>query len=156
MKKFRFSLETVLKVKRQVEELRQRELAAAQAERDKVIAELAGLENKLRELNAEQARHRSGTLDLNAEAWFRGSHSATTSSIGSAKRRLTEKEELLDAARVKAVEAARERKVLEKLEEQQRLEHQLKGNREEQGFMDEMAQHTLSTMAYASPSAPAR
>jgi len=68
---------------------------------------------------------------------------------------LATKEELLDAARTRAIEAARERKVLEKLEEKQRLEHQLKSNREEQGFMDEMAQHALSALAYASPSVPA-
>jgi flagellar export protein FliJ len=105
-------------------------------------------------LNEAQVKGRSGTIDLAAEAWFRGSHSATSSNIIAAKRGLAAKEELLDAARQRTVEAARERKVLEKLEEQQRLLHQLKSNREEQGFMDEMAQHALSAMAYASPSAP--
>jgi flagellar FliJ protein len=156
MKKFRFSLETVLKVKRQVEELRQRELAAAQAQRDRVMVRLGALETSLRELNEAQAQRRVGTLDLNMEAWFRGNHSALNGNIHIAKRQLAEKEELLAAARHRAVEAGRERKVLEKLEEQQRLEHQLKSNREEQGFMDEMAQHALSALAYASPSASER
>jgi flagellar FliJ protein len=153
MKRFRFSLETVLKVKRQVEELRQRELAAAQAQRDQVLAQLGGFEIGLRDLNTAQSQRRVGALDLAAETWFQGSHSALSGRIRAAKLQLVEKEELLDAARHRAVEAGRERKVLEKLEEQQRLEHQLKSNREEQGFMDEMAQHALSALAYASPSA---
>jgi flagellar FliJ protein len=155
MKKFRFSLETVLRVKRQVEEQRQRELAAAQAQRDQVLARLGAFETELAALNEAQAPRRSGSIDLAAEAWFQGSHLALSSNIGAARRLLAAKEELLDAARQKAVEAARERKVLEKLEEQQRLAYQLKSNREEQGFMDEMAQHALSALAYASPSAPA-
>ena len=156
MKKFRFSLETVLRVKRQVEELRQRELSAAQALRDQALQQLGACESGLRELNEAQAKARTAAVDLAAERWYQGSHSALSAEIRSAKRSLFEKEELLDAARNRAVEAARERKVLEKLEEQQRLEHQLKSNREEQGFMDEMAQHALNTMAYASPAAPAK
>jgi flagellar FliJ protein len=153
MKKFRFSLETVLKVKRQVEELRQRELAAAQAQRDQVLAHLGACETAQRELNEFQAQRRVGVLDLASETWFQGKLSLINGKIFLAKRQLIEREELLDAARHRAVEAGRERKVLEKLEEQQRLEHQLKSNREEQGFMDEMAQHALSALAYASPSA---
>jgi flagellar FliJ protein len=154
MKKFRFSLETVLRVKLQVEELRQRELAAAQAERDKVLGLLGKTETDLRALNQDQAAGRSGHIDLAAETWFQRRHLALSAMILRAKRALREKEELVDAARIKAVEAARERKVLEKLEEDQRLEHRLKSNREEQGFMDEMAQHALSAMAYTSPSVP--
>ena len=74
MKKFRFSLETVLKVRRQAEELRQRELAEAQALRDRSLHQLAGLENDLRELLTVQSEKRLGLLDMNAEAWFRARH----------------------------------------------------------------------------------
>jgi len=59
----------------------------------------------------------------------------------------------LEVARAKAVEAARERKVLEKLEEKQLQEHQLKSYREEQGFMDELANRAVNSMALPSPSA---
>ncbi len=156
MKKFRFSLETVLRVKRQVEELRQRELAAAQAQRDKVFAQLGAFQAQLTALNEAQAgrpqrQHRPGRRGLvpGQPPGPEQQHHRRQARLSAAK------EELLDAARQRAVEAARERKVLEKLEEQQRLQHQLKSNREEQGFMDEMAQHALSAMAYASPSAPA-
>ena len=156
MKRFRFSLATVLRVKRQVEEQRQRELAKAQGERDRVLAWLASTEESLKSLNAEQLGYRQGKLDLAAETWFQGRHLELSEGIRQGRLTLLQKEELLDAARTVAVEAARERKVLEKLEEQQRLEHQLKSNREEQGFMDELAQHAASQLAYSSPSANGR
>ncbi len=155
MKKFRFSLETVLRVKRQVEDLRRRELAAAQGARDQVLALLDRRGSELRELNESQAAARAGKVDLQIERWFLGSHQALSAQISAGKRELLAKEALLDEARVRAVEAARERKVLEKLEERQRSIHQLQENREEQGSMDEMAQHAHSTLAFASPSAPA-
>lgn len=156
MRRFRFSLETVLKVRRQVAEQRLLELARAQAERDQVLANLAQAKEGRSELNAEQAQQRSGRLDLNLETWFRMRHLRLSQLIRAFTSNLAEKEELLEAARARAVEAARERKVLEKLEEQQRQDHQLKSNREEQGFMDELAQHAASQMSYSPPSANGR
>jgi len=55
MRRFRFSLETVLKVRRQVEEARQRELALAQGARDRALQALGGLENSLKRLLSERA-----------------------------------------------------------------------------------------------------
>jgi len=154
MKKFRFSLDAVLRVKRQLEDQRRRDLALAQALRDQALAHLGALESDLKGLNQAQAeRRQERRIDLAVEGWFQGSHAALTGNIVQAREGLAAKKDLLDAARNRAIEAARERKVLEKLEEQQRLEHQLKSNREEQGFMDEMAQHALSVLTYASPSA---
>lgn len=156
MRRFRFSLETVLKVKRQIEEQRLLELAQVQAQRDVLMKNLGEAEKHLAELNTEQAGQRQGKLDLNAETWFRQRHLRLNQVIRMLRRNLAENDEHLEAARARVVEAARERKVLEKLEEQQRQEHQLKSNREEQGFMDELAQHAASQMAYASPSANGR
>lgn len=156
MRRFRFSLETVLKVKRQVEKQRLLELAQVQAQRDGLLRNLSEAERNLAELNTEQAGQRLGKLDLNAETWFRQRHLRLNQVIRMLRRNLAENEVLLEAARAKVVEAARERKVLEKLEEQQRLEHQLKSNREEQGFMDELAHHAASQMVYSSPSANGR
>jgi flagellar FliJ protein len=155
VRRFRFSLEAVLRLKKQLEELRQRELAAAQAERDLTLQSLGGFENGLRNVVEEQAQSRKQGVTIAAETWFQARHYGLSLQIRGAKKALFEKEQLLDAARNKAVEAARESKVLEKLEERQRLEHQQQSLREEQGFMDEMAQHAASVMAYPSPSATA-
>lgn len=153
MKKFRFSLETVLKVRRQAEELRQRELAEAQAQRDRLLHQLAGLENELRGLNSAQSGKREGRLDMNAEAWFRARHEGITRAKRTVRLELMAKEAALNEARARAVEASRERRVLEKLEEKQLSEHLQNLNKEEQGFLDDLAQRAISSWDLSSISA---
>jgi flagellar FliJ protein len=153
MKRFRFSLETVLRVKRQVEEARQRELGAAQVQRQRAYSRLGAYENGLRELVREQADARSGVLDLNAIAWYQARHKAISDSIKSWTRRLQELTEAEEAARLRVVEAAKERRVLEKLEETQRQAWLEKLNTEEQNFMDELAQRARTAMERTSASA---
>lgn len=150
MKRFRFSLETVLKVKRQVEELRQRELAAAQAEKDRERMRLGGLEQDLLSLLDDHSERRSGRLDLNGELWFGSHQMGLDQAIKGARRELVRLEGLLDQARQRVVEAARDRRVLEKLEENQRLAHLEKVNREEQGLLDELAQRAISSLGLPS------
>jgi flagellar FliJ protein len=144
MKRFRFNLETVLKVRRQVEEARQRELALAQGVWDRALQDLGGLENSLRTLLAERAGHRQRRLDLAEEAWHADRHQGLISSLGLARATLAQRETELDLARQRAVEAARERRVLEKLEEKQLQEHLLLNIREEQGLLDDLAQRAVS------------
>ncbi|HTB22097.1 MAG TPA: hypothetical protein VK914_05285 [bacterium] len=153
MKKFRFSLETVLKVRRQNEEVKRRELALAQAERDRVLAALASQEASLRWLLEEQSRERVGTIDLGREGWFMARWGGLFVQIHLSKNELEKKEEALRLSREKAVEASRERLVLEKLEEKQLQEHLFLLNREEQGLLDDLAQRAVS--AFSPPSAPA-
>ena len=153
MKRFRFSLETVLKVRRQVEEARQRELALAQAARDRALQALGGLENSLKLLLSERAGERKGRLNLAEEAWHADRHLGLLKSQGLARTALLEREKVLDSARQRAVEAARERRVLEKLEEKQLQEHQLLMIKEEQGLLDDLAQRAVS--AFSRPPIPA-
>ena len=153
MKRFRFSLETVLKVRRQVEEAGQRELALAQAARDRALQALGGLENSLKLLLSERAGERKGRLNLAEEAWHADRHLGLLQSQGLARTALLEREKALDLARQRAVEAARERRVLEKLEEKQLQEHQLLMIKEEQGLLDDLAQRAVS--AFSRPPIPA-
>ena len=153
MRRFRFSLETVLKVRRQVEEARQRELALAQGARDRALMELGGLDGSLRLLLAQRAAERQGRLNLAEESWHADRHQSLLSSMGLARTALAQREKELDLARQRAVEAARERRVLEKLEEKQLQEHQLLMVREEQGLLDDLAQRAVS--AFSRPPIPA-
>lgn len=146
MKRFRFSLETVLKVKRQVEELRQRELAAAQAKRQKALAQLGAFENGLKELVAEQSAGRGGSIKLSLVVLYQDRHRALTQSIAAWRRRLEEAAAAEEEARLRAVEAAKERRVLEKLEEKQRQDWLEKLNSEEQGFLDDLAQRAVTVL----------
>ncbi len=153
MRRFRFSLETVLKVRRQAEEARQRELAEAKALRERCLLGLARLEGDLGGLLEERSRSRQGRLDLNAEAWHEQRQRGLNAGIGRARDELKELEDAMEAARLRAVEAARERRVLEKLEENQLQDHVFKVNREEQGLLDDLAQRAVS--AFSLPPIPA-
>lgn len=147
MKKFRFSLATVLKVRRQEEESLSRELAKARAERD---AALAGLGREKRSLDAlleEQVGERNGRIELAREAWFLARHRGLLAGIERLKSEAAEKESALEKARLAAVEASRKRQVLENLEEKQLEEHLLQASREEQALLDDRAQRAVSALS---------
>jgi flagellar FliJ protein len=146
LKRFRFSLETVLKLRRQVEELRQRELAEVQARRQRALAELGAFENGLRALLQEQAALGAGRIDLNTLAWYQARCRGFNDSIKACRRKTEELAKAEELARQRAVEAAKERRLLERLEESQRQDWLRKLNSEEQGFLDDLAQRTLSVM----------
>jgi flagellar FliJ protein len=155
VKKFRFSLETVLKVKRQVEEQRQRELAMVQALRDKTLMQIGATENMVRDLGEAQQADRSRKIDLSTEEWYLARLQGLRQTLILLRRDLTVQEAALEAARTRAVEAARERRVLEKLEESQLAAWHQKANAEEQSFMDELAQRADRAMRLeAQPTAP--
>jgi len=147
MRRFRFSLETLLKVRRQLEEARQRELALAQGARDRALQALGGLDGSLKALLLQRAGERQGRLDLAQEAWHADRHQSLLRSMALARTTLAQREMELDLARQRAVEAARERRVLEKLEEKQLQEHQLLMVREEQGLLDDLAQRAVSAFS---------
>lgn len=149
MRRFRFSLESVLKVRRQTEEARQRELAAQQALRDRLLLELGRLESELSALTGSRLAGRRGRIDLAQEAWFLDRYRALHQAIRNQARRLARQEEEVEAARLRAVEAARERRVLEKLEESQFADWQQKLHSEEQGFLDELAQRASGSFGPA-------
>jgi flagellar FliJ protein len=155
VKKFRFSLETVLKVRRQNEEVKRQALARAQAERDRVLMELANHKRGLKILLAEHSNRRIGTIDLGRESWYMASWGGLTQKIRQASAELSVKEAELEESRAKAVEASRERVVLEKLEEKQLQEHLAAMNAEEQGLMDDLAQRRHSALSMRAQSAEA-
>lgn len=152
MKKFRFSLETVLRIRRQNEEVRKRELASAQGMRDKALMMLAAYENDLRVLLSNHSRARGSKVDLGSEAWYQARNTGLGMEITKFRANLEALEEVLKLARDRAVEASRERLVLENLESKQLQEHQLQLNKEEQGLLDELAQRSVSAFRFPASS----
>lgn len=148
MRRFRFSLETVLKVRRGAEDAAKRALALAQADRDRALMALGAVEADTRSLLVEQGAARERRVELHEELWFQARLGGLEQAAAAARKRLEEKEKALEERRTKAVEAARERLVLERLEEKQRLEHQAQANREEQGLLDDLAQRSVSALAF--------
>ncbi len=148
MRRFRFSLETVLEVRKRREEACRLELARAQAARDRVLMELAALEHEAGDLLERQGESRARRVDLADETWFRNRHASLLQGASKARVALEEREKELSARREETVKASRDRLVLERLEERQRREHAMEVAREEQGFLDDVAQRAVSDLAY--------
>ena len=142
MKRFSFSLATVLKVRRSREEQIQREFSAVLEKRVNAMTNLASLESSLRDMSALQSVKRTGPSKLNRFeiSQFEASRSAYLERVGWLRGTILEIEKELEAKRIQLVGASRETKVIEKLEESQFQAYLEKLNREDQAFMDELAQ----------------
>lgn len=141
MRRFRFSLDAVLAVKRRKEEQLHKEFSAVLKKRSIALANLAALEAALKEMTEHQSASRpeSGALDSFFVLQFEASRSACVERMGWQRGHIALIEQELDAKRAELVEASRETKVLEKLEETQYRQFLEKLNREEQSFLDELA-----------------
>jgi flagellar export protein FliJ len=84
---------------------------------------------------------RAGTLDFAQIAIFEKSRVAQIEKLIWQRGALAQIEAELEAKRLELVAAARDRKVIEKLEESQFEKYLEKLNREEQAFLDELAAH---------------
>jgi flagellar FliJ protein len=141
MRRFRFSLETVLRVKRGREDRLQLEFSGILERRAGALRDLAALEKALAEMVSGQSRKSGEALESALIAIFEMSRGAQIERIAAQHQRLLAIEFELEAKRIELVAASRERKVLEKLEEGQREAYLEKLNREEQAFLDELAAH---------------
>jgi len=138
-KKFKFRLDPLLKLRKHREKERQKEHAAAAAEA-----------HKQKQLNGDIDRARVNTLDYQRSR-LAGQLSVPEALICSRyimklKRQRLAGNELLHALqketekkRTKLVEAARDRKIFEKLKEKQQLRHRREIEKQEQKELDEVA-----------------
>src|SRR4051812_20825190 len=121
MPKFVFNLESVLRHRLHVEQERQRELAAAQAEMTRLQAELKSLNDALQVSSAQmKAGHLTGTLDVNYLAAHRRYTVAMQRAGQVIVQDMVRQQRKVDDAQRLFSEAAKERKVLEKLREGRR------------------------------------
>jgi flagellar FliJ protein len=141
MRRFKFSLETVLRVKKSLEEKIQLEFSAQLEKKALCLRGLAFLEKGLEEMVAAQIGGRDGRLNAAEIALFEAGRRAQIEKLGWQRGQLAHIEAELEAKRLELVAASRERKVLEKLEEGQFEGYLEKLNREEQAFLDELASH---------------
>jgi flagellar FliJ protein len=141
LKRFRFSLATVLKVKQRREEALKKELGSLQARRAQVQRNFKTCLSGRDELKEWQKDRRNQRIPAAMESWFQDGLKGWNLQIESLRAALAEMEAQCENKRLALVEAAKERKVFEKLEENQKKEYMLELSREEQGFLDELSQH---------------
>ena len=139
MAKFTFNLEVVLRQRQRAEHERQRELAAAQSEMTRLQAELKALNDALRASSAEmKAGHLTGTLDVNYLAAHRRYTVAMQRAGHVLVQDMARQQRKVDEAQRLLTEAAKERKVLEKLKERQRDRWAAELQRKELAELDEV------------------
>jgi flagellar FliJ protein len=146
LRRFKFSLDAVLKVRRGKEEKLQLEYSKILAKRAVSLGRIAGFERKLQEMvqgeGRPQGRQNAGMIEL-----YELNRVALIEDATRERGLLLAIEDELESKRLELVEASRERKVLEKLEEGQKTAYLEELNREEQAFLDELASHSSHAAA---------
>jgi flagellar FliJ protein len=143
---FRFGLETVLKHRKRLEDIAQREYAEAQAAVDRALAQLEAMYTRMDEVRAEIAAFEArGTPDsismVRSMEEFLGGHKIRIEKARQEARELLLKaEEAQDAL----ITAAQDRKVLVKLKEKKMNEYREKLKRIEAKVQDDQTMVRLA------------
>ena len=124
MKKFRFRLEPLLRLREQREDQKKRVVAQYQLRINEMQRQALEMAERIKE-EGEYLRdqHRRGTVDLH---WLRHYYSFVTHTQRAIARRIDEVlglQKELTTARQELMEATRQKKVLEKLKEKQKLRY---------------------------------
>ena len=118
MSKFVFKLAAVLRHRELTEEQRQRELAVQQAEMTRLEVELRRLNESVQSTtNDLRDNHLTGRLDMNFLAAHRRYTLAVQRQAMALVQKMAVQQRLVDDARRALAEAAKQRKILEKLKE---------------------------------------
>jgi len=139
MPKFIFNLEPVLRHRVLVEQERLRDLAPAQAEMVRLQAELKALTESMQASARDmKANHLTGSLDVNYLAAHRRYTVATQRQGLLLVQEMARQQRKVDEAQRLLAEAAKGRKVLEKLKERQRDRWATEVHRKELAELDEV------------------
>jgi flagellar FliJ protein len=148
MKRFKFSLQTVLETRALKEEKLKKELGklkAQQAEVKDKLVKLLSTRQEMQEWMSE--RRKSSSLDRLVEQAYLDRSRADEISKEKLLASIKDYDSLIEAKRLELVAASKEKKAVEKLEEKQHKAYLLDVAREEQAFLDELARHQFLTLA---------
>jgi flagellar FliJ protein len=139
MPRFKFQLEGVLEHRKNIEEEKQRALAAVMAEMQRLKNELSDLDQTARSAVADLRDNRlTGALDLS----FLAAHRRFTGSVQRKALAIAQKMAIvqreIDKARADLAEAAKQRKIIEKLRERQLERWKTQQNRQENDELDDI------------------
>lgn len=139
MPKFVFQLEAVLRHRKQLEQQRQRALAEVMTQMTRLESELRQLDETIQHSNAELRSTRlTGSLDLSYLTAHRRFMLASQRKALTLMQRMTLVQRQVDEARKQLADAARYRKVIEKLKERHHQRWMMALSRRELSEMDEI------------------
>jgi flagellar protein FliJ len=132
MPKFVFQLDAVLRHRKMLEDERMRELGVAQTEMAKLQAELRAMDETTQTVSDDVRTNRlTGTLDMAFLAAHRRYVLAMQRKALALAQRMAAQQQVVDAARAKLAEAAKQRKIIEKLKERQQERWRAEQSRKE-------------------------
>ncbi len=140
MRRFQFKLQTVLDVKKKREEVLQAELAQLRELYQQQQESLAHLEEKHLFYQAQLQNQREDQLEIKSILAHLEYLKFIAGQISQQEEELSRLTEALEGKRASLVEASQECQLLEGLKERERVGHLLEYRREEQRFLDEVAQ----------------
>lgn len=140
MAQYRFKLHAVLKHRTHIEQMRQREVAVA-------MAQVTRLQDELRRMNQEltdasesvRKNNMTGRLDLTFLAAHRRYLAAMQRKGMALVQRIAYAQKIADEARTRLSDAARDKKIIEKLKERGLQRWQQEQAAKEMAMMDEVA-----------------
>lgn len=139
MKKFKFKLQTPLKIKQMVEEINKQELLKAIIKKNEEQMRLNNLYMLTREEREQLGHHLCDSVRIrdinNYDAYLYYLQNATKQQ----KKNLSEAEKLCEHKRYSFLEAKKNRQILEKIRDKKLEIYNLEAMRQEQKITDEMA-----------------
>src|SRR3954469_24885859 len=140
MATFTFQLDPVLQQRKLIEDQRQRELAAVQAEYAELERQLRGMDQEVRSSEADLRSNRlTGRLDLAFLAAHRRFTLAMQRRAVALAQQMAAVRKRVDDARAALAEAAKQRKILEKLRERRQAQWSEETTRKELAALDEIS-----------------
>ena len=138
MAKFKFKLETVLKVKTRVEDLRKRELHLAEVHRQQAQSQLLERENEVADTIQSYRQNCQQKLDLFQAVNYHKFLIWQNKQVELANRHLKTCEKNVDRSREQLLEATKEKKTVEKLKEKAFADYKAEELNLEIQFLDEL------------------
>ncbi len=139
MARFVFKLDGVLRQRKQVERMKQRELAVVQAEMNRLQEQIRSLEASVQTATADVRSNRlTGVLDMSFLAAHRRFMNSTQRQGMQLVQRAALLQRQLDACRLAVAEAAKQRKIIEKLREKKFEDWKADRSRKELAELDEV------------------
>jgi len=137
--RFKFSLEPLLDVRKEAEKEKQRKVGKIQLEENELLGKIRHMEQTIRDQIRFLATQKlTGKLELTYITQGKAYVGNLNMRIVQTMQQVAVVRQRLNAARAELLEAARARKVIEKLKEKQRLRWQEEQARKEAAFMDEI------------------
>ena len=138
MKKFEFKLETVLKIRTRIEEQRKIELHQAEVKRSEAECQLRLTEKEVEDTSHRYHEFLSGRFDLNLANHYNHYLTWLNHLRAQNQQYLLYCENIVTQARQQLQDAAKEKKIIEKLKEKAYEEYKALELLEETKFLDEL------------------